>query len=210
MNFTTTNSRTAATALIVGGALWAVFPVGTPALSLEDAGAATFPYAVAYYTVMAVLPLLLLAAGIITLARGTSRDSGKLVRAGFAVTSLGVFAMFAGNAIEVATLAVIGQKSAVGHMAFLFGFLGSLVGSAILGAGMWRSSRDRATRIGAAVLMGLLPLGFALGAALAPIAPQSDMGFWAAISVPTSMAWIILGARMLRSGGHAAPAAAAA
>ena len=51
-----------------------------------------------------------------------------------------------------------------------------------------------------ALLVGMVPLGIGLGVLLNAVAPHTDLGFWAAITVPYGVAWILLGRSMSASG----------
>jgi hypothetical protein len=42
----------------------------------------------------------------------------------------------------------------------------------------------------------MLPLGFGLAALGGIVSPSSDAGFWAAIALPTGIAWVLLGASL--------------
>ncbi len=192
--------RWGALAAMVGGMLWALFPFGTPIASIEDAGAPTYPASVAYYWVMAVLPLLLLLVGVAMLYFSQRGAYGLLGKVGFPVSILALGAMFAGNAVEIASLTFRGSESAVGHSAFLIGFLVLLVGSVLVGLAIWRTRRDGPSRSGSLLLIGTLPLGLLLAVVLGSLAPESDLGFWAAIAVPFGVAWMVLG-RAFRASG---------
>lgn len=182
-----------ALAVMLGGALWALFPFGTPIANIEEPGTLAYPASVAYYWLMAVIPLLLLLvglAGLYAVQRGTY---GRLGKVGFPVSILALGLMFAGNAMEVASLTFFGSKSAVGHFTFLIGFLVLLVGSVLVGLAIWRVRQDTPSRSGSLLLIGALPLGILLAIVLGSIVPESDLGFWAAIAVPYGVAWVVLG-----------------
>jgi hypothetical protein len=51
-------------------------------------------------------------------------------------------------------------------------------------------------------MVGMVPLGIGLGFALTAVAPHTDLGFWAAITVPYGVAWVLLG-RSLSAPGRA-------
>jgi hypothetical protein len=42
-------------------------------------------------------------------------------------------------------------------------------------------------------MVGMVPLGIGLGLALNAVAPHTDLGFWAAITVPYGVSWVLLG-----------------
>ena len=88
---------------------------------------------------------------------------------------------------------------------FLIGFLVLLVGSVLLGIAIVTARREPFSRLGGLLLVGALPLGILLAVVLGAIAPRTDLGFWAAITVPYGVAWLMLGhALMSARGGTAA------
>lgn len=192
--------RWGALAAMVGGALWALFPFGTPIANIEESGTAGYAASVAYGWLMGVLPLLLLLVGVAILYLSQRGVHGRLGKVGFPVSILALGAMFAGNAVEVASLTFRGAESAIGHSAFLIGFLILLIGSVLVGLAIWRTRRDAPSRAGSLLLICALPLGILLAVVLGSLAPGSDLGFWAAIAVPFGVAWLVLG-RAFRASG---------
>lgn len=190
--------RWGALAAMVGGALWALFPFGTPIVDDAEPGTLAYPASVAYNWFMAVLPLLLLVVGVAMLYVSQRGTYGLLGKVGFPVSILALGAMFIGNAVEVASITFRGSESAVGHSFFLIGFLLLLVGSVLVGLAIWRVRRDPSARSGSLLLIGALPLGILLAVVLGSLVPESDLGFWAAIAVPFGAAWVVLG-RAFRS-----------
>ncbi len=190
--------RWGALAAMLGGALRALFPFGTPIANIEEPGTLAYLASVAYYWLMAVIPLLLLLVGLVGLYAGQRGTYGRLGKVGFPISVLAVGLMFAGNAVEVASLTFRGSESAIGHSAFLIGFLVLLVGSVLVGLAIWRARRDPSARSGSLLLIGALPLGILLAVVLGSLVPHSDLGFWAAIAVPFGVAWVVLG-RAFRS-----------
>jgi vacuolar-type H+-ATPase subunit I/STV1 len=185
--------RWGAPAAMVGGAMWALFPFGTSLASIEKAGTSAYAASVAYYGLMAVAPLLLLMVGLAGIHAAQRGAYGRLGRVGFPVSILALGLMFAGNGVEVASLTFRGSESAVGHFAFLIGFLILLIGSALVGLAVWRTRRDAPARFGSSLLMGALPLGIFLAVVFGSLVPESDLGFWAAIAIPSGVAWVVLG-----------------
>lgn len=49
------------------------------------------------------------------------------------------------------------------------------------------------SRVAGWVLVLALPLGIGIGMLGSVLASENDAGFWAAISVPTGAAWVLLG-----------------
>lgn len=185
--------RWGALAAMVGGALWALFPFGTPIANIEEAGTPGYAASVAYDWLMGVLPLLLLLVGLAMLYLSQRGIYGWLGKVGFPISILALGAMFAGNAIEVSTLTFLGSESAVGHFTFLIGFLILLIGSVLVGLAIWRTRRDAPSRAGSLLLICALPLGILLAIVLGSLVPKSDLGFWAAIAIPFGVAWLVLG-----------------
>ena len=180
-------------AAMVGGALWALFPFGTPIANIEGHSMLGHPASIAYFWLMAVIPLLLLLVGLVGVYAGQSGTYGRLGRFGFPVSIIALGLMFVGNAWEIGSLTFRGSESAVGHSAFLVGFLVLLVGSVLVGLAIWRVRRDPPACLGSALLVGALPLGILLAIVLGSLVPHSDLGFWAAIAVPFGVAWLVLG-----------------
>jgi hypothetical protein len=180
---------------MVGGLLWALFPLSTAFVSLEDTQTGTLAYlaTAASYWLMAVLPLLLLVVGQMGLRAIYGRDFGRLGKAGILVSSAALALMFFGNGVEVASLTFSGSTSAVGHFSFLIGFLILLVGSVMLGIALIRIRRDPFSRLGGLLFVLALPLGILLAFVVGGAAPGTDVGFWAAITVPYGLAWVLLG-----------------
>jgi hypothetical protein len=198
--------RWAAPAAVVGGLLWALFPVGAVFVAIdgEQSGSLGLLAAATFYWLLAVAPLLLLLAALAALHVLSRASYGRLGRVGFFVSFAALSLMFAGNALEVGSLTVRGSESAAGHSVFLLGFLILLIGSAILGLALVRARRDPTSRAGGWLLVGALPIGILLAVVLGALAPATDLGFWAAITVPYGVAWVLLGRSM--SYRHAEPA----
>ncbi len=192
-------------AAAIGGLLWALLPLGIFFVSIEETRAGTPAHlaAAALYWLMAVIPLLLLLAGLAALHALHGRAYGRLGRLGFLVSLVALLAMFVGNGVEVASLTFRGSESAVGHSAFLIGFLLLLIGSVPLGLAIRRARQDPASRLGWPLLVLALPLGVLIAVVLGAVAPGTDLGFWAAITVPYGVAWALLGYAL--SAYHAEP-----
>jgi hypothetical protein len=87
---------------------------------------------------------------------------------------------------------------------FLIRFLLLPVGSVILGKALVRTQRDPSPRLGGLLLVLALPLGILLAVMLGAMAPRTDLSFWATITVPYGVAWLLLGYALLS--GRAAAA----
>lgn len=188
---------------MLGGILWALLPLGFISVSIQDAQPGTPGHVAvaALYWLLAVLPLALLLVGLAGLRAQHGETYGRLGKAGFLISFAALALMFIGNAVEVASLTFSGSESAVGHSAFLIGFLLLLIGSAPLGIALARTQRAAGSRMGGLLLVGLLPLGILLAVVLGTVAPGTDIGFWAAITVPYGISWTLIG-NGLRSHDH--------
>jgi hypothetical protein len=187
--------RWAAPAAVIGGLLWALFPFGTLIASINETPPGTLAHqaSLVYWWLMAVVPLLLLLVGLVGLHACYRGAYGRLGKVGFFVSFTALSLMFVGNAVEVASFTFSGSESAAGHFMFLIGFLLLLIGSAPLGITLVRNRPNPASRIGGLLFVGALPLGILLAVVLGAVAPGTDLGFWAAITVPYGVAWLMLG-----------------
>jgi hypothetical protein len=203
---TTPTPRT--TAAILGGVLWTLLPLAwaVAAPQSSEYGSLSFVAVAASFWIFLVLPPALLAAGIPALRRALGATPGRVAMTGLVVAAVGYTAMAVGNGIEVASLSFGGGEVDWGHMIFLGGFLTSVVGGILLGIVVFRRRRDALSRVSAGLLALALPLGIGIGVLGSAIAPGNDAGFWAAIAVPTGVAWILLG-RSMRSVPETAAAA---
>lgn len=194
---TTTPSR-AATAATTGGALWALLPLAWSLAHLDDAefGTPAFVAIAAVYWIFAVLPPVLILVGLAALRRSFGAAAGRLGAAGIALSAAGLAAMALGNGIEIGSMSVGGGEVAAGHAIFLIGFLVALVGALLLGTQLIRGNGVGLARAAGWVLVLALPLGIGLGMLGGVVAPENDAGFWAAITVPTGIAWVLLGRSM--------------
>ena len=192
---TTTISRAATTGL-VGGALWALLPVSWSVAVLDDVEPGTLAWfaVAASYWIFAVLPPVLIVVGLTALRRALG--DGRVGLIGVWVAGIGLGAMAVGNGIEVASLTTGGGEVDLGHAMFLIGFLVSVVGFIVTGIVVLRRRRDALSRAAGVLLTLALPVGIGIGLLGSAIDPQNDAWFWAAIAVPTGIAWVLLGASL--------------
>ena len=197
----TTTVQRGGTAGLVGGALWALLPV-VFMVHLEDTARGTLAFVAVAAAAWAVgaLSLVLLLVGLSRLRAGLVDGGGRLGAVGVVVSGLALLAMLVGNGTELATLTVSGTESDLGHSAFLIGFLALVLGSLLLGIALLRGRREPLARWAGALMAGMVPLGIGLGVLLNAVAPHTDLGFWAAITVPYGVAWVLLGRWMSASG----------
>jgi hypothetical protein len=191
---TTPVPRTA-TAGLVGGALWALLPVASDVASVDDVEFGTLPFVavIVSYWLFAVVAPALIVVGLVALRRALGPDAGRIGTAGLIVSMVGVSAMALGVGIEVASITFGGGEVALGHAMLLIGFLVHIAGSIPLGIVVFLRRRDVLSRTAGLLLALALPLGLGLGLLGSTVDPNNDAWFWAAIAVPTGIAWVLLG-----------------
>ena len=197
----TTSAQRTATLGLLGGALWALLPVAWSVAKVDDVefGTLSFIAVAASYWVFAVVPPLLLVAGISALRRTLGESAGRVGLAGMIVAGIGYAAMSLGIGIEVASISFGGGEVALGHATLLIGFLVSIVGGILLGVVVFRRRRDGLSRAAGLLLGVAFPLGLGLGFLGSTFDPNNDAWFWAAIAVPTGIAWVLLGTSLRSS-----------
>jgi hypothetical protein len=193
---TTTSDTTARRARLAmaGAALWVLMPIAFTAVSLEDHdfGSLRFIAVAASDWLFAVAPPLLLVVGHLALRASLGPNAGRIGALGIAVAATGLGAIALGNGVEIASFSAGGDEVAIGHVIFLLGFLVSVVGALLVGITVLRRRRDGLSRAAGWVLILAVPLGIAIGVAGGLLLPDTDLGFWAAITVPTGLGWLLL------------------
>ena len=194
---TTTVSR-AASAGLTGGVLWALFPAVSSIADGDDAEFGTLAFAAiaASYWIFSVLPPVLIVVGLSGLRRVLGPDAGRTAVAGVVLSAVGLGAMALGMGVEVASMSVGGDEVSLGHLVLLIGFLVSVVGGIMLGIHLMRHRWDALSRAAGVLLTLALPAGIGIGVLGAAVAPAGDAWFWAAMAVPTGIAWVLLGASL--------------
>jgi hypothetical protein len=145
-----------------------------------------------------VLAPALLVVGHTALRTGLGPDVGRVGVIGIALAAIGLGAMGLGIGIEVASMTVGGGEVALGHAILLAGFLVAVVGALITGITVIRRRRDGLSRAAGWLLVLALPLGIGIMALGNVVAPQTDAVFWAGLTVPTGLAWVLLGTSLTR------------
>jgi hypothetical protein len=187
--------------LATGGAvLWTVSSVvwAISDIEYQEAGSLAFvAVAVAWWICMVLAPALIVV-GHTALTAALGPSAGKAGRTGIVLAAIGVGAMGLGIGIEVASMTFGGGEVAVGHAIMLAGFLVLVVGALITGITVIRRRRDGLSRAGGWLLTLALPLGIGIMALGSVVAPQTDAVFWAGLTVPTGLAWVLLGTSLTR------------
>lgn len=141
---------------------------------------------------MVVAPALLVF-GHTALRTALGPDIGKVGLVGVALSAIGIGSMGLGIGIEIASMSAGGGEVTLGHVILLGGYLVAVVGAVLTGITLIRKRRDGLSRAAGWLLVLAVPLGVGIGALGGAIAPENDAVFWAALTVPTGLAWVLLG-----------------
>jgi hypothetical protein len=191
-------ARWSARAGILGGLSWVLFPLGAlPAADLV----LTPRGSLACYGLVYLLPQLLLIMGLGGLRAIRGRSYGWLGSAGFYVSLVALALMFVGGAFEMVKMASTGAGSTVGYLTLVVSFLLLAWGSVLLGLAITGVLHDPPSYLAGLLLAIGVPLGllavFEAGAAW-------DFYFWAGLTVPYGVAWLLLGYALLSARATAA------
>ena len=184
----------ARTASIVGGLFWACLPlVFVNANRVLDRSADPgFALTITAMWLVGVVSLLLLLVGLAHVGPLGVDRSARLARAGLLVSAAALAAMALGNGMELYTLTTRRAESDVGHTIFLIAFLVLIAASALLGQSLVRRHWNAGVRWAGLLLLAALPLGILLGVAGGALSPNTDLGFWSALTVPYGLARLLL------------------
>jgi hypothetical protein len=177
-------------ASIVGGLLWACLaPVFVYAdRALHKPGTAGFALAVSAMWLVGVVSLVLLLLGLAQLWSLGRDRLARLGQAGIVVSALALAAMAVGNGIELYTVTAHGTDSEIGHTIFLIAFLILIVASILLGQILVRRRWNASVRWAGLFLLLAAPLGILSLVLGGVLSPETDLGFWSALSVPYAIA----------------------
>ena len=200
---TTTSTRTTAppdvttrARLITAGAvLWALSSVVWGISDLESQQFGTLAFVavdVAWWVSMVLAPGLLVL-GHTALRAALGSAAGRVGTAGIVVSAIGLGSMGLGIGIEIASMSVGGGEVALGHVVLLVGYLLSVAGALAVGITVIRKRRDGLSRVAGWLLVLAVPLGVGIGLLGSAVAPENDAVFWAVLTVPTGLAWVLLG-----------------
>ena len=112
--------------------------------------------------------------------------------AGLLTSALALGAMALGNGIELYTVMTRGTESEVGHTIFLIAFLALIAASVLVGQVFVRRRWSAGVRWGGLLLLLALPLGVLLLIVGGALSPDTDLGFWSALTVPYALARVLL------------------
>ena len=191
-------TRRSAWAGLLGGLLWALFPLGelpTAHLVLTPKGF------LAYFGIGYLCAALLLLVGLKGLHAIHGRSYGWLGSMGLFVSIAALVVAFAGGAFEMIDMASTSTVSTMAYLTLIVGFFILAWGSALLGLATTGTLRDPLLYLGGLLLTIAVPLGllfvFVTGAAW-------NFEFWVGLTVPYGVTWMVLGYALLRAKGRAA------
>jgi hypothetical protein len=191
MSRSSDSRRRSARAGILGGLLWALFPLGElPAAQLV----LTPKGSLAYYSLGYLCATLLLLTSLQGFHALHRRGYGWLGSVGFYVSFVALVLAFAGGAFEMTKTATTGTGSIVAYWTVIMSFFILAWGSVLLGLGIAGKLHDPPSYLGGLLLCIAVPLGFlfvfATGAAW-------RFDFWVGLTVPYGAAWLLLGYALL-------------
>jgi hypothetical protein len=177
--------------------LWALV---APVIVVWDRGesSAQTPILVAVFLV-GVVSLLLLILGLAPLYALGVQPLGRVGMAGVIISAFALGFMAVGNGTEVVTVAARGHESDIGHTLFLVAFLILLAASIMTGQVFVHRRWRPLTRVGGLVLVLALPFGILLLPLGNVVSPSTDLGFWAALTVPYAIGRVLLARPVRRS-----------
>jgi hypothetical protein len=186
--------RWARMASIVGGLLWACLP---PVFvytfrGLDKPATAGFVLTAISMWLVGVVSLLLLLLGLAHLRWMGGDRLGRLGGAGLLASALALAAMALGNGIELFTVMTRGTESDLGHTIFLIAFLVLMVASVLVGQAFVSRRWSAGVRWAGLLLLLALPLGVLLLVVGGALSPDTDLGFWSALTVPYALARVLL------------------
>jgi hypothetical protein len=183
--------RWGAWAGMLGGLLWALFPLGE--LPTVDSVLTRWG-SLAYYGLGYLLPQLLMLLGLVRLHALRGGSYGWLGNVGIFVSFIALVLVFTGSAWDMTKIASTGAGSTVGYLTLIIGFVILTWGSGLLGLAIIEGLHDLPSYLGGLLLSIAVPLGllfvFTAGGAW-------DFGFWAGLTVPYGVAWALLGYALL-------------
>jgi hypothetical protein len=186
--------RLSRTASIVGGLLWAclppVFVYAAP--GLDQPATAQFALAATSMWLVGVVSLVLLLLGLAHLRWLGRGRVGRVAEAGHLASAVALGAMALGNGIELYTVTTRGTESELGHTIFLIAFLVLMAASVLVGQSFVRKRWSAGIRCAGLLLLLALPLGVLLLIVGGALSPDTDLGFWSALTVPYALARVLL------------------
>jgi hypothetical protein len=118
--------------------------------------------------------------------------------------------MALGNGIELYTVTARGTDSDLGRTIFLSAFLILIVASILLGPAFVQKRWSAGVRWAGVFLLLASPLGIPFLVLGGVLSPDTDLGFWSALSVPYALARVLLAVFLPQHETPSVPVATAA
>jgi hypothetical protein len=181
-------------ASVVGGLFWVCLaPVFVYANSaLDEPGTAESVLAVSSMWLIGVVSLLLLILGLWQFWSLGREWLGRLGQLGVVASAFALAAMALGNGIELYAVTARGTDSDIGHAIFLSAFLILIVASILLGQVFVLKRWSAGVRWAGMFLLLASPLGIPFLVLGGVLSPDTDLGFWSALSAPYALARVLL------------------
>jgi hypothetical protein len=160
--------------------------------ALDKPGTAGFALAVSSVWLVGVVALVLLLFGLAQFWSLGRDRLGRLGQAGVVVSALALAAMAVGNGIELYAVTARGTESDIGHTIFLIAFLILILASILLGQILVRRRWCAGVRWAGLFLLLAAPLGILFLLVGGVLSPETDFGFWSALTVLYAVARVLL------------------
>ena len=183
---------------MLGGVLWVLFPLG----ELPEVNLLLTPQVyLVYYGLGYLLPQLLLLVSLQRLHTLHRRSYGWLGTLGFYVSFTALVLTLVGGAFVMTMTAATATRSILAYLTVIMSFFILAWGSALLGLAITETLHDLPSYLGGMLLAIAVQAGwlfvFVTGATW-------DFGFWAGLTVPYGVAWLLLGYALVRARSKAA------
>jgi hypothetical protein len=183
--------RWGAWAGMLGGLLWALFPLGV----LPEVDSVLTPRGALAHSILGyLLPQLLMLVGLAALHTLHRRSYGWLGTMGFYVSFVALVLALVGGVFEMTMMAATGTGSTLAYLNVIVSFCILAWGSALLGMAITGTLHDLTSYLGGLLLSVAVPLGLVFVVATGG---AWDFGFWAGLTVPYGVAWTLLGYALL-------------
>ncbi len=178
--------------------MWVLFPLGElPAADLVLTSKASL----AYYGLTYLWATLLLLTGLKVLHAIHRRSYGWLGSVGFYISLVALVLTFVVGTVEMTRIVSTGAEGIVSYLALIMCFLLLACGSVLLGLAITAVLRDALSYLAGI----LLAIGVPLGLLFVFMAEAAwDFYFWAGLTVPYGLAWLLLGYALLSARGATA------
>lgn len=177
---------------MLGGILWAAWPLGTPLFLAQLWETGTMDVMGRIYGAYAAIPLALVMIGLVGLHTLHKGHYGRLGKAGYILSFGALSIMLIGLVLDAIAYGTV--LSDIGNIGVLLGFLLSIIGSIALGLAVFRARILRHARVVGLAFSVAIPAGIAVeivGSGLMPLG--GDLWFFIGLMMAYGLAWIAVG-----------------